>query len=233
VLCRLVRGTWYGWPDYSADFNDITLPRFQPPIELLFNTGYESLPLLVDHSTSGPDGTGLRAPSREALLRGAFPSQSGAAKLAMAPRAGPFEKFYGSAIVALSGDRAPFATSSQKIIGPIGYKVVRVLVDNQQVEDFLRNTRGVPAHRLPENMRDQALERPVDVKFGPDGALYVLDMGRMDVKGGRERVHSRTGGVFRIVPVPQEPAEQRASDVPIDAPIDPPPNGTPTTDDVR
>ena len=213
VLCRLVRGTWYGWPDYSADFNDITLPRYQPPLELLFNTGYDALPLLVDQAGSGADGTGLRAPSRETLLRGTFPSQSGAAKLAFAPRTGPFERYHGSALVALSGDRAPFATSNQKIIGPVGYKVVRVQVDNQLVEDFLRNTRGAPAHRLPEEVRDQALERPVDVKFGPDGSLYVLDMGRMDVKNGRDRVHAATGAVFRIVPVQEPASEQPAGGV--------------------
>jgi glucose/arabinose dehydrogenase len=229
VLCRLVRGTWYGWPDYSADFNDITLPRYQPPLELLFNTGYDALPLLVDQAGSGPDGTGLRAPSREALLRGTFPSQSGAAKIAMAPRTGPFERYHGSAIVALAGDRAPFATGNQKTIGPVGYKVARVLVDNQQVEDFLRNTRGLPAHRLPKRVRGQALERPVDVKFGPDGALYVLDMGRMDVKGGKERVHAGTGAVFRVVavrePAPEQPAGEVSQDR-IDVPADLGPNPT-------
>ena len=216
VLCRLVRGTWYGWPDYSADFNDITLPRYQPPLELLFNTGYDALPLLVDQAGSGTDRSGLRTPSRETLLRGAFPSQSGAAKLAMAPRTGPFERYYGSAIVALSGDRAPFATSNQKLIGPIGYKVVRVNVDNQQVEDFLRNTRGLPARRLPRGMQAEALERPVDVKFGPDGSLYVLDLGWMEVKNGRERVREGSGRVFRIVPTEAPAGEQPAGDTPRD-----------------
>jgi len=221
VLCRLVQKTWYGWPDYSADFKDITLPRYQPPLELLFNTGYDALPLLVDQGSSGPQGAGLRVPSGEALLRGTFPPQSGAAKLAMAPRSGPFERYQGSAIVALSGDRAPFATSGQKTIGPIGYKVVLVRVDNQQVEDFLRNTQGVPAHRMRKPARDQALERPVDVKFGPDGSLYVLDMGWMEVKNGKERVHAATGGVFRVVPV-QAPAagERSAGDTATDAPSD-------------
>lgn len=225
VLNRLVRGTWYGWPDYSADFQDITLPRYQPPLELLFNTGYDSLPLLVDQASSGTDRNGLRPPSRETLLRGTFPSQSGAAKLAFAPRTGPFERYYGSAIVALSGDRAPFATSNQKLIGPIGYKVVRVNVDNQQVEDFLRNTRGVPARRLPRRMQAEALERPVDVKFGPDGSLYVLDMGRMEVKNGKERIPGGTGQVFRVVPAEAPEAEQPAGDTAeeidrVDLPVD-------------
>ena len=213
VLCKLVRRTWYGWPDYSADFVEITQPRFQPPVELLFQTGYELLPLLVDQSVSGPDGRGLLAPPRDALLFGEFPSQSGAAKLVMVPRTGPFERFHGSAIVALSGDRAPFATSGQKTVGPIGYKLVRVDVDTRRVEDFVRNTRGVPAQRLDVKVRRYALQRPVDVKIGPDGALYILDMGRMQVKNGKERVPAATGQVFRVVPVEQPPpAEQPAGE---------------------
>jgi glucose/arabinose dehydrogenase len=224
VLCKLVRGTWYGWPDYSADFYEITQPRFQPALELLLNTGYDALPLLVDQDASGRDGSGLRAPPRDALLRGLFPSQSGAAKLVMVPRTGYFERFHGSAIVALSGDRAPFATGSRKTIGPIGHKVQRVIVDNQQVEDFIRNTRGVPAHLLDKRMRKLAMERPADVKLGPDGYLYVLDMGRMEVKNGKIRVFGRTGKVFRLLPSELPSAEQSAgqsSDDGGDAPGEP------------
>ena len=226
VLCRLVRGTWYGWPDYSADFNDITLPRYQPPLELLFPTGYDALPLLLDQSASGIEGGGLRVPSRETLLKGTFPSQSGAAKLVVVPRTGPFERYQGSALVALSGDRAPFATSNQKLVGQVGHKVVRVTVDNQQVEDFLRNTRGLLAHELRKPERDQTLERPVDVKFGPNGSLYVLDMGWMEVRNGTERVHAGTGGVFIVVPVqtaaPERPAGETQGDSGADAGVVPP-----------
>jgi glucose/arabinose dehydrogenase len=211
VLCKLVRGTWYGWPDYSADFYEITAPRFQPPLDLLFNTGYDALPALIDQDASGRDGAGLRPPPRDALLFGDFPSQSGAAKLVMVPRTGPFERYHGSAIVALSGDRAPFATGRQKVVGPIGYKLARVEVDSGRVEDFVRNTRGVPAHQLDRRIARQALERPVDVKFGPDGSLYILDMGRMEVKNGKERIFAATGQVFRLVPVEVPAAATQSS----------------------
>ena len=214
VLCRLVPGTWYGWPDYSADFVDITAERFQPSIELIYNTGVKSLPVLIDHEASGRDGTGLRPPSRESLLRGVFPSQSGAARMVMAPRTGPFERYQGSAFVALGGDRAPFATGNQKTIGPVGYKVVRVSVDNLQVQDFIRNTGGLPAHLLPKNKRARhdPLERPVDVKIGPDGALYILDMGRMEIKNGKEHVFASTGQIYRLEPTETPATTQAAGD---------------------
>ena len=88
---------------------------------------------------------------------------------------------------------------------------MRVRVDNQQVEDFLRNTRGVPAHVLGQRIARMALERPVDVKFGPDGSLYILDMGRMEVKNGKEHVSAATGQVFRLIPVHEPPAATQPS----------------------
>ena len=223
VLCRLVPGTWYGWPDWTADFHPITDEKYQPTIEMIYNTGVDALPVLIDQGASGPDGTGLRAPSAADLLRGTFPSQSGAAKLVIAPRSGPLEQFQGNAIVALSGDRAPFATGGQKTIGPIGYKVVLVSLDNQQVRDFIRNTGGGPAHQLPKQkrpLRGDALERPCDVKIGPDGALYVLDMGRMEMKNGKEHVYAGTGKIYRLAPIEQPAAtqsagESEAEDVPV------------------
>jgi len=222
VLCRFLPDTWYGWPDKTADFFDITSEKYQPPIDLIANTGVESLPLLIDAEGSGRDGTGLRPPLRSSLLRGVFPSQAGAAKLVMAPRSGPFERFQGSAIVALSGDRAPFATSGKPIIGPIGYKVVRVTIDNQQVEDFIRNTEGKPAHLLPRSKRRnprEALERPVDVKLSPDGrTLYVLDLGRMEIKNGREHIVAGTGQVFRLTLAEEPPTTQTAGDADTDQP---------------
>ena len=45
-----------------------------------------------------------------------------------------------------------------------------------------------------------ALERPIDVKFGPDGAMYILDFGKVDIHNGHEQIGQRTGQVFRVYP---------------------------------
>jgi glucose/arabinose dehydrogenase len=45
------------------------------------------------------------------------------------------------------------------------------------------------------------LERPIDVKFGPDGALYILDYGQMYMKDGQEKVTPGTGRIWKVVPV--------------------------------
>ena len=197
VLMSLATGTWYGWPDFSADLYPIGDPRFQPPLDLILPYGYPDLSFLINHRQSEPR---LESPEplRRDLLRAVFPSQSGAAKLAIVPDTGPFRDFRGEAIIALSGDRAPFATSGQRLVGPQGFKVVAVDVDpsRRRVRDFIVNTSGQPASTGTEG----GIERPVDVKFGPDGALYVLDFGRMTVHNGKEKVAEGTGAIFKLMP---------------------------------
>jgi len=43
------------------------------------------------------------------------------------------------------------------------------------------------------------LERPIDVKFGPDGSLYILDFGQMEMKNGKPEVKRGTGKIFKLV----------------------------------
>jgi glucose/arabinose dehydrogenase len=200
---------WYGWPDFSADLQPITLDKFQPFPELLRGTGYTELNFLLDH-VNPPT-----VDDRELLVRARFAPLSGAAKMTFIPREGPFAaEFGGQLIVALSGDRAPFATSgSKRFRGPVGYRVMRVDVDRGSAfepHDFIRNTAGVPRSRT-KDYSPEMLERPMDVKIGPDGYLYVLDFGRMEVRNGRERVTRGTGQVFRLKPA-GEPTAQPAGD---------------------
>ena len=192
-LLRIIRNTWYGWPDFSTDLVPLTDTRFQPPPEMIIKTGYPELAFLVDHQTSG-----LLRPDRATLVQAVFPPLSGAAKMDFAPSNGAFKTYYGSVIVALSGDRAPFATSGKSLLGPVGYKVVQVDVDNRQTHDFVYNTRQLPAHMF--NKHSDALERPFDVKFGPDGAMYILDLGRVDIKDAKLVPVSHTGKLLKLMP---------------------------------
>ncbi|QOV88317.1 PQQ-dependent sugar dehydrogenase [Humisphaera borealis] len=196
VLARLFPGAWYGAFDFSTDLQPISNPRFQPPLKSILPTGYPDLSFLINHAESG-----LVAPddrfAKNAIL-GVMPSQSGAAGMEFAPPDGPFRQFAGSAIVALSGDRWPFSASGEKLKGSIGFKLVRVDVDRAQVRDFVRNVQDGPSSR--QGGGDQLLERPVDVKFGPDGALYILDLGEMEVVDGQVKSRSNTGRIYRVIP---------------------------------
>lgn len=196
ALVRIFKDTWYGWPDYSADLRPIGDPQFQPPANLLRKTGYPDLSALIDKELSNPPQK-LKAPDRDVLLKSVFPSQSGAAKFDFAPSSGPFKTFSGSVMVALFGDRAPFSTSGVKLLEPTGYKVVQVQLDTREVKEFIVNTEREPASRLRRGV--VALERPIDVKFGPDGAMYVLDFGQAEFKDGKTRVRPGTGRIFKLV----------------------------------
>jgi glucose/arabinose dehydrogenase len=161
-------------------------------VELVIRTGYPDLSFLIDHQTSG-----LTPPDRNTLLQAKFEPLSGAARMDVVPGSGSFREFRGNIIVALNGDRSPFATSGYKLAAPVGYKVVRVDPDTQQVKEFVHNTRSLPSSMIGKPA--DALERPIDVKFGPDGAMYILDLGRMEVKGGHERIIGHTGKILRLV----------------------------------
>jgi glucose/arabinose dehydrogenase len=196
VLLRVYPGgppTWYGFPDYSADMQPITEKQFQNPA-LLLPAGFPKLASLLDHRASNLHDIDETVQS---LVKARFKPLSGAAKIAFAPGSGPFKRWQGEAFVALSGDHAPFATSGYPLNAPVGYKVVRVNVESGKVEEFIHNTRFLPASKCGQ--RGSAMERPIDVKIGPDGAMYVLDFGEVEYKSdGRERIAGGTGKLFKL-----------------------------------
>ena len=189
----------YGSPDYTADLRSVTDIQFQPPISLILPSGFPKLKSLIDFDASGfakidEDVRGL--------VRARFQPLSGAAKMAFAPSSGPLKRWQGDLFVALSGDRAPFATSDTELKSPVGYKIVRVNVDvkNSKVDEFIHNSNFLPASK--SNLAGKALERPCDVKISPlDGNMYILDMGQIDYKmSGRQKPSSGTGALYKLVP---------------------------------
>jgi hypothetical protein len=172
-LLRVSSGVWYGWPDYSADCQPVSNKTFQPGPEMMMKSGYPDLSFLIDHERSG-----LHAPDPKELVAGVFPSLSGAARFDFAPASGPFKELRGSAIVPLDGDRSPFATSGQKLLGRVGFKVVLVDLDTKQVKDFIHNTAGIPAsmqdlrHRrpgTPDRRESRPRRRDLHPGFRPNG----------------------------------------------------------------
>jgi glucose/arabinose dehydrogenase len=195
----ILPGTWLGWPDYSTSLEPISLPKYQPPRWMVIPTGYPKIGFLIDHDTSH-----LKAPAPVSdLLRAEFPWQSGVGKMAFIPKSGPFHtsRFEGELLVAMWGDRAPFSTSGRPMPSPLpGYRIVRVDTNGPgRVMDFIYNTQGGPASMLSEG-RSEGLERPIDVKFGPDGNLYILDFGQAVYKHGQLQIESGTGKIFVLVP---------------------------------
>jgi hypothetical protein len=173
-LWRVEPGTWYGWPDFSGDL-PLTLPDFRPP------GGEEIEPLLARHPGPPPPPVAR------------FGVHSSANGLDFAPD-GPFGHA-GEAFVALFGDMAP---TVGKVMGPVGFKIVRVDPSNGVIRDFAVN--AGPNNGPASLLETGGFERPISVRFHPhEHALYVVDFGvlRQDEDGSHPE--PGTGVLWRIV----------------------------------
>lgn len=98
------------------------------------------------------------------------------------------------AFIAQLGDMAP---NVGKVLGPVGFKVVMVDVENGIIKDFAVNKgkKNGPASKLKKG----GFERPVAVKFSPDGkSLYVVDFGIIEITEGETISHKETGILWKI-----------------------------------
>ncbi len=199
---RVRRGAWYGEPDYSQALLPVSLPKYDSPDALqapIFVReqklpGKITVPPLINLRASG-----LRPPDRS-LVVGVHEIGSSPSKLAVAPTSwGPYA---GQLFVAEWGDLAP-GTSPLRNNKP-GYRVVRVTPGSGgKAVPFVRNVKLGPASG--QGAAGRGIERPLDVKFGPDGAMYIVDFGVARVNFARIKAGQvpyefppGTGAVWRV-----------------------------------
>jgi glucose/arabinose dehydrogenase len=183
---EIVEGAWYGWPDFASG-------------------------LRLDDPRWGDGGSG-----REPLIAEPPDPEPPKPFVTFAPHAAAngfsFSRdarfgFVGDAFVALFGDLAPVTTP--RLHTPVGFKVVRVDMARRTVVDFAVNRVQGPASKLPH----RGFERPSDCEFGPDGALYVVDWGEIEIapEAGGVRMQAGSGTLWRIRrtdgPAGEEPPE--------------------------
>lgn len=154
TMWHVTDGGWYGWPDYVAGV-PITDPYFSPP-------GKEPLSFLIAEHPPIPSELHI------------FPHGETAMKFDFSR--GQDFGFAGEIFVALFGEAAPdIFAEDVEIVEEYerrlqGFKVIRVNPVTHETKDFIANKVPGP--------RGTGIERPVDVKFSPDGkTLYVLDFG--------------------------------------------------------
>ncbi|MEW6160128.1 MAG: hypothetical protein AB1813_22075, partial [Verrucomicrobiota bacterium] len=85
-----------------------------------------------------------------------------------------------------------------KTLHPVGFKVVRVNVENGVIEEFAvnRGRKTGPSSKL----KNGGLERPVAVRFNRKGdTMYVVDFGVLlhDARGAKPQPN--TGVIWRII----------------------------------
>jgi glucose/arabinose dehydrogenase len=173
ILWEVKENQWYGWPDYSGqeplDHHGYKVPG-KGKVELL----------LKEH----PD-----EPPKPVAVLGVHSSSNG-----MDFSTSDDFGYKGKAFIAQLGDMAP---NVGKVLGPVGFKVVMVDVEQGVVQDFAVNkgNKNGPASLFKKG----GLERPVAVKFHPDGkSLYVVDFGIIDTSGKGTVSHKGTGVIWKI-----------------------------------
>jgi glucose/arabinose dehydrogenase len=197
-IYRLREGAWYGWPDFGNGLEPVTAARHQPPAEHL-PEGHERIDFVIDHRASG------LAPPDRSLLVAATEPHAAVGGMTVVPAAGPFAAWAGRLLVSEMGDFRPITDAARPQLRA-GFQVSVVDLATGERETFARN-RGegapAPASRLDAS---RAFERPVDVKVGPDGLVYVLDFGVFEpvTPEGHVRALPKTGRVFRIEPAAGE-----------------------------
>ena len=149
---RITPGLWYGWPDYSAG-ESVTSPRFMP----------EGRPqpqfLLTNHPNNAPEPFAT-FPQNSTILGFDF------------DYSGNFGNFGDVFIAEFGTARIASAENSTPYAG-FGHRISRIDMSSGGVTTFAINKSGFPSSITGEG----GFGRPCDVNFGPDGAMYILDMG--------------------------------------------------------
>ena len=142
---------------------------------------------LIDHVKSG-----LPIPDRSVLVA-TTKAHAALGGMTFAPD--------GRLLISEMGDFKPM--TDPDVSDHAGFQVEAVNVADGSRSVFLRNRAGnVPASSLD---LENALERPVDVRVGPDGNVYVLDFGPFIIEG-QPKGFPKTGKVFRIERVTPSPS---------------------------
>lgn len=193
---RIQEGKWYGVPDFSANREPLSDSKFEVPDSLQFEVfvGGESvgkgLDFVIDHEASG-----LTPPDASVVLS-KHDFNSSPSMLDVAPSS--WGDWADHVFIAEWGDLAP-PTNPLRGKNPVGSRVVRVDPGSGAVTGFAENNGGGPASKA--GMEGEGIERPFDVKFGPDGAMYIVDYGEVKIDftiAPPYNYQTNTGAVWKI-----------------------------------
>ncbi|WP_181813895.1 PQQ-dependent sugar dehydrogenase [Halopelagius longus] len=200
---RVREGSWYGWPDFTANMDPVTSPKYKPTSSAVappYIDGERQSPklsFLIDHEASG-----LKQPDKS-LVAGLHEVNSSPSKPDVAPRS--WGEYADHLFVPEYGDLS--WTTNPLRDKPAGCRiaVIDTKGDGKRVRPFIQNAKPGPAS--VQGRAGEGLERPYDVKFGPDGAMYIVDFGVQRIN--RNRIAQghlpvewdrETGMVWKVTP---------------------------------
>jgi len=151
LLYRIRSRAWYGWPDYWNG----------QPVSTLNTAGRERPQMLL-----------ARVPGQPEPAFAALGQHVAAVGFDFAPASFGFE---GQLFIAQWGTAFPATTQYPDLVG---FNIARFDAATRRKEIFATNVKPGPASLSPDR---GGFERPVAVRFGSDGAMYILDWGHLSV----------------------------------------------------
>ncbi|WP_051227789.1 PQQ-dependent sugar dehydrogenase [Gillisia sp. JM1] len=198
---RINEGMWYGVPDFSAGREPLTDAKFEVPDSLqapvYINDVFigKDLGFVIDHQASG-----LTPPDPSVVL-GRHEFNSSPSLMDVAPAS--WNERAGHVFIAEWGDLAPPTNPLRGANNPAGSQVVSINPATGQLETFVSNTPGKgPASRF--GLAGKGIDRPFDVKFGPDGAMYIVDYGVVTIDLSKAPPYSydvNSGSIWKITKI--------------------------------
>lgn len=173
---KVKEGMWYGVPDFSAAREPLTLDKFevpdkfQAPIYINGEFVGKDLGFVIDHEASG-----LTAPD-PSLVVGRHEVHASPSLGDVAPAS--WGNLEGNLFIAEWGDLTP-PTDPLRAEMTTGFQVVKLNPETRHLEPFVRNIAPGPASE--QGNAGGGLNHPFDVKFGPDGAMYIVDYGVVEI----------------------------------------------------
>lgn len=194
VSLRINEGMWYGIPDFSAGREPLTNAKFEVPDSLQAGVFTGNTPLgknlgfVIDHAASG------LTPPTPAVVLSKHEINSSPCLFDIAPDS--WGAFAGQLFIAEWGDLAPPTNPIRGKVPAKAYRVVRVDPATGALTPFLSNSGGGPAST--QGKAGQGLERPFDVRFGPDGAMYIVDYGVVTIDMSKKPPYDYKAGTGTI-----------------------------------
>ena len=163
---------WYGWPDYSGG-EAVNSPRFTP-------RGGVQPTLLFKNQPNVPPRPYVSFPPNSSIRGFEFNYNSD-----FGPYGDVYIAEYGSTIHTQVGDSISYASA--------GHRISKIDMRSRTISTFAINNTGFPASLS----NGGGFERPSHLIFGPDGAMYIVDMG-LNITGNSDAFIPNTGVVWRV-----------------------------------
>jgi glucose/arabinose dehydrogenase len=178
-------GAWHGWPDFHGQRPLTQEDHFQAP-------GEEAPGLVLAQHPNTPPAPVAILPVHASANHFDFSGSQSFGHV-------------GEAFIACFGDMAP---AVGKVIGPVGFDVVRVDPDTGVIHPFAvnRGRSNGPASKLESG----GLERPIAARFDRTGeALYIVDFGVLRMEGDKPKPEAGTGVLWRVTRAPPRDAQEQ------------------------